>query len=260
LSKHCMKQGVLETGDPNASIVEAAPPEGKGLTSEVANAIEELWKNPEVSKTFEANRTDPKFWQLDEAPFFFDNVQRFVKDGFDVTAIDKVKSRTKTTGVVEVSFLDGGVNYTIIDVGGQRSERRKWIQCFENVQAVVFVSSLTGYASVLYEDEAELRLTESLNLFREVTSKKFFSSTPIFLWLTKVDLFTELITKVDLKKFYPYYNGPANDTKAAIGFFVQQFNDVFDETSPGKLLKVSEVSALNSGSVREGFQSVQRFT
>lgn len=40
----------------------------------------------------------------------------------------------------------------MIDVGGQRSERRKWIHCFENVDCLIFVAALSGYDQCLVED------------------------------------------------------------------------------------------------------------
>jgi hypothetical protein len=41
----------------------------------------------------------------------------------------------------------------MFDVGGQRSERKKWIHCFENVTAIIFCVALSGYDMVLLEDE-----------------------------------------------------------------------------------------------------------
>lgn len=57
----------------------------------------------------------------------------------------------------------------MFDVGGQRNERKKWIHCFENVTAVLFVAALSEYNQVLYEDETQNRLVESLQLFDEVS-------------------------------------------------------------------------------------------
>ena len=42
--------------------------------------------------------------------------------------------------------------FRVVDVGGQRSERRKWIQCFDDVKAVLFVVALNGYDMTLFED------------------------------------------------------------------------------------------------------------
>ena len=52
----------------------------------------------------------------------------------------------------------------MFDVGGQRSERRKWIQCFNEVTAVIFVVDISAYNMTLREDSKVNRLKESLDL------------------------------------------------------------------------------------------------
>ncbi|KAI4895670.1 hypothetical protein NFI96_029730 [Prochilodus magdalenae] len=63
------------------------------------------------------------------------------------------------------------------DVGGQRTERRKWISCFEDVRAVLFVVALSGYDMTLVEDPSMNRLQESLKLFSSICNNVFFRST-----------------------------------------------------------------------------------
>lgn len=44
------------------------------------------------------------------------------------------------------------ITFKMVDVGGQRSERKKWIHCFEGVTAIIFCVELSGYDLKLYED------------------------------------------------------------------------------------------------------------
>ena len=50
----------------------------------------------------------------------------------------------------------------MFDVGGQRDERRKWIQCFNDVTAIIFVAASSSYNMVLREDNTQNRLREAL--------------------------------------------------------------------------------------------------
>ena len=45
---------------------------------------------------------------------------------------------------------------SMVDVGGQRSERRKWIHCFENVTSIMFLVALSEYDQVLVESDNEV--------------------------------------------------------------------------------------------------------
>lgn len=50
----------------------------------------------------------------------------------------------------------------LFDVGGQRSERKKWIHCFEDVTAIIFCVAMSEYDQVLHEDETTVSLPDIL--------------------------------------------------------------------------------------------------
>ena len=81
-------------------------------------------------------------------------------------------------------------------MGGQRNERRKWIHCFDNVNAVVFVASLSEFDQNLFEDETKNRLDEALELFQQISNSKWFQQTSLILFLNKKDLFEKKVPYV----------------------------------------------------------------
>jgi guanine nucleotide-binding protein subunit alpha len=46
----------------------------------------------------------------------------------------------------------------MFDVGGQRSERKKWIHCFENVTSIIFCVALSEYDQMLLEESNQVRI------------------------------------------------------------------------------------------------------
>ena len=50
--------------------------------------------------------------------------------------------------MVEHNFNIEDDKFVLVDVGGQRSERRKWIHHFEHVTAVVFLVAVSEYDQV----------------------------------------------------------------------------------------------------------------
>jgi hypothetical protein len=95
----------------------------------------------------------------------------------------------------------------LVDVGGQRSERKKWIHCFQDVTAVVFCVAMSEYDLKLYEDETVNRMDESLKLFDEICNSKWFTDVAIILFLNKSDIFREKIKKIDLSVCFADYKG-----------------------------------------------------
>nr|KAF6420383.1 G protein subunit alpha transducin 1 [Molossus molossus] len=95
----------------------------------------------------------------------------------------------------------------MFDVGGQRSERKKWIHCFEGVTCIIFIAALSAYDMVLVEDDEVNRMHESLHLFNSICNHRYFATTSIVLFLNKKDVFSEKIKKAHLSICFPDYDG-----------------------------------------------------
>ena len=128
------------------------------------------------------------------------------------------------SGVVETLFTRGSLSISLIDVGGQRSERRKWLHCFESVNAVVFVVAMSEYDEVLSEDPTVNRMQESLKLFHSICTIKWFLESPFVLFLNKKDVFEEKIVYSPLSRYFPEYTGAENKYEAA-NYVWQQFSN-----------------------------------
>jgi len=119
------------------------------------------------------------------------------------------------------------IDFEMYDVGGQRSERRKWIDCFDQVTAVIFVAALSEYDQTLAEAKRTNRMVEALELFRSVCNNRAFSNTSIMLFLNKRDIFQEKILYSDIAAQRPFcdYAGPTKDSDHGILYFIQKFKD-----------------------------------
>jgi GTPase SAR1 family protein len=144
-----------------------------------------------------------EFQLNDSAEFYFNDVERLSAPDYLPSTDDVLRSRVRTTGIVQSEFIIKGIEFAMFDVGGQRNERRKWIHCFDNVDAVVFVASLSEFDQVLFEDETQNRLDEALDLFKQIVNSKWFKDTSMILFLNKKDLFEQ---KLKSKVFADYVN------------------------------------------------------
>jgi len=138
---------------------------------------------------------------------FFNDMDRFVVKGFKITEQDILQIRVKTVGIVESKFRIRDKTYLIYDVGGQRSERRKWIHCFENVTAIIFLAAISEYDQVLNEDVDVNRVHEALILFETIANSPYFIDTGVILFFNKKDLFKTKLAIKPLSELFKRYEG-----------------------------------------------------
>jgi len=120
---------------------------------------------------------------------YFDAAERIGSQDYVPTDQDILRSRVKTTGLTEERFQVGQLNYVVFDVGGQRSERKKWIHCFENVNVLIFLVAISEYDQTLYEDSDINRMNEAAGLFESISNSRWFAQSSVILFMNKTDLF-----------------------------------------------------------------------
>lgn len=201
----------------------AAAAEEQGiLPDDLANVIRRLWSDSGIQSCFARSRE----YQLnDSAAYYLNDLERIAKTDYIPTQQDVLRTRVKTTGIVETHFTFKELHFKMFDVGGQRSERKKWIHCFEGVTAIIFCVALSAYDLVLAEDEEMNRMHESMKLFDSICNNKWFTETSIILFLNKKDLFEEKITRSPLTICFPEYGG-ANKFDEAASYIQTKFEDL----------------------------------
>jgi len=219
------------------------------MTSDVAAMVKKVWADAGIQKAYDERA---QFQLSDSAKYYLDDIDRLTADGYLPNEQDVLRSRAKTTGIIETSFELDGFTFVVIDVGGQRSERRKWIHCFEDVTAILFCAALSGYNQKLYEDDKTNRLHESLDLFKSICSSRWFQNTSIILFLNKRDLFEEKILKHPLSVCFPEYDGedaydPAKD------YIKDKFID--EEITAGKEVYTHFTCATDTGNIKVVFNA-----
>jgi len=183
-------------GEKAGGVIDAVPADGnpdnlKGLPE----ALGLMWGDKGVQEAIERAA---EFQLNDSTTYFWNRASEICNEDYQPTEQDVLRARVRTTGIVQQNFAIKDKKYTMFDVGGQRNERRKWIHCFDNVTAVIFVTAISEYDQVLYEDEKTNRMDEALILFDQICNHPSFKKTSMILFLNKRDLFEMKLAKKNL--------------------------------------------------------------
>uniref|UniRef100_A0A6B2L7Y3 Uncharacterized protein n=1 Tax=Arcella intermedia TaxID=1963864 RepID=A0A6B2L7Y3_9EUKA len=131
-------------------------------------------------------------------PFYtHEKLSQVFSPGYLPSKEDIIRFRIRTTGICENSWEQEGTKYTLIDVGGPRSERKKWVHCFSDVQQVIFVVDL--WNSIWpYSDQGE---PESFFIWKELVTSRWFPGSSFTLLFNKWDFFQKYIREDNFEAF-----------------------------------------------------------
>jgi len=194
-----------------------------------------------------------KFQFPERVLLFFKDVERIAAKDYVPTVDDILSARRRTTGVREIVFKNGPHSYRMVDVGGQKSERKKWFHFFEGVTAVIFVVALSEYNLTMFEDPTANRMHDSLALFKEIANSQWFATSATILFLNKMDLFAEKIQKVSLKVCFDTYKGK-DEFEPALSYIKKKFLAVREGKQP---IFVHQTCATDTENVRVVFAAVE---
>ncbi|XP_029365091.1 guanine nucleotide-binding protein subunit alpha-13b isoform X2 [Echeneis naucrates] len=199
-------------------------------------SISALWTDQGIQNAYDRRRE----FQLDYLP----------------SQQDILLARKPTKGIHEYDFEIKNVPFKMVDVGGQRSERRRWFECFDSVTSILFLVSSSEYDQVLMEDRQTNRLSESLNIFETIVNNRVFSNVSIILFLNKTDLLEEKVKEVSIKDYFPEFSGNPRSLADVQQFLVECFRKKRREQQQ-KPLYHHFTTAINTENIRLVFRDVK---
>ncbi|KAJ7500121.1 heterotrimeric G-protein alpha subunit, GPA3-like protein [Mycena latifolia] len=221
------------------------------LTPALADAIFHVARVPAVERVVDEHPAE--FYLMDSASYFFASIHRIAHPTYVPSEEDVLRARAKSTAIIETRFWMGDLSIHMFDVGGQRSERKKWIHCFESVTSIIFCTALSEYDQVLEEERRVNRMRESLYLFESVINSRWFLRTSVILFLNKIDVFKRKLPKIPLGRYFPEYAG-GNDLQKAAKYILWKFM----QENRAKLTVYPHVTqATNTKNIRLVFAAVK---
>mmetsp|Transcript_36974 Transcript_36974/g.68239 ORF Transcript_36974/g.68239 Transcript_36974/m.68239 type:complete len:372 (-) Transcript_36974:95-1210(-) len=189
---------------------------------EWAQSIDTFWNDAVIQQVYDRGN---EYNLLESAKYFIATVgaRKILPKTYVPDHLHIVHSRKATEAITEYTFVDKdkGAKITLVDVGGQRDRRKKWIRCFEHVTCILFIASLSDYDMNLEEDVTRNRMLESIDLFYGVRDLEIFKKTPIVVFLNKHDKFCEKIGRSELP--FEDYEGDKHDPEAAYKYIEAAF-------------------------------------
>lgn len=242
------------------------PEDGFVCDDNTAKIMTQIWTDEGVKKIYNQRSN---YDLPDSASYFFSHAKRIGASSYTPSQQDILQAREATTGIHDYVFdtQERNVMFRMIDVGGQRSERRKWIHCFENVTSIIFIVASSEFDQVLAEDRTRNRMQESLDLFQHIVLYQWFKRATFILFLNKSDLLEEKVgvLKSDISVKFPAFknlNKNPFDVKEVQKFIKSMYMERATKDADGNVKKESNVfthftCATDTGAMKKIFAGVK---
>ncbi|BES95917.1 protein alpha subunit [Nesidiocoris tenuis] len=224
------------------------------LFTHYAPTLGDLWKDSGIKRAFERRR---EFQLSDSVQYFLDNIDRISRVDYIPTNRDILHARKATKGISEFTIPIHNIPFRFVDVGGQRSQRQKWFQCFDSVTSILFLVSSSEFDQVLVEDRKTNRLEESRNIFDTIVNNLIFRGVSIILFLNKTDLLAEKLKsgETSIRWFFPDYSGDEKKLADVQTFLLEYFRSV--KRDPKKPLFYHFTTAVDTENIKVVFNAVK---
>lgn len=189
------------------------------FTEEYFNQVKIAWNDEGVQQSFERSN---EYQLIDSAGHFLNRIDEVQKPDYIPDNQDILFCRIETRSISKIEFevplskFQGGqARFWMYDVGGQRGHRKRWIQVFDGIQAILFLISASDFDQRLREDPTKNRLQEAFDLFNDIHRSKFVREAGLIVFLNKQDLLEKKILTQHRKveQYFPEYANYVPDKK-----------------------------------------------
>jgi len=220
-----------------------------------------LWSDPGVQECFlrrsEYSTTDPLNVST---KYFLDAIEHRINEpGYLPITEDIIRVRRNTIGVIQYEFVLTDIQFKIIDVGGEREERVRWIDFLaQKITCVIFLGAIDEYDTkfIAAGGEEKNRLKESIELFKQIQNFQWLAHTTFILFLNKVDVFKEKLQTSDMVDHFNDYKGFRKEYASNLAFVKRKFHE---ESSPRKprMIYTHETQATDTAGMKFVFEAVR---
>lgn len=204
------------------SVLKVINDDTSNLDDRFNDNVKKLWADEGIQLAWTQRHVLPI---VETVKYFLDKLDVVLAPGYTVSDQDALLVRNRTTGIIEQSFVLNGIDFLVVDVGGQKTERKKWIHCFQDVTAIIFVAALSEYNLRMFEDLSKNRMADAIELFDSICNNQFLERAALILFLNKRDLFEEKIRFVPIASVPEFgdFDGEVGHFDKSCDYFLQKF-------------------------------------